>query len=195
VQFYPPEISERFSSPKNVGISERANAVGMSGSFICGSFVRLSLRIENEAKEIQAAAFQTNGCGFMIAAAEVLTESLKGRKLTELHGLEPDELQRRIFEELTEFPADRRQCSDLVLEGLKDALTNYRVRRIEEFQGEKALICTCFAVSEEMVANCIKENSFATVGEVTDHCRAGGGCGSCQMMIQELIDSHRTLDE
>jgi len=64
----------------------------------------------------------------------------------------------------------------------------YRERRVEEFQGEKALICTCFGVSEETIVTAISENSLSDVDQVVDLCRAGSGCGSCRMLIQELVD-------
>ena len=124
----------------------------------------------------------------MIAAADVVTEKLVGRRLTELHGLAEDELDPQRTGGLEQFPENRSQCSDLVLDALRNALADYRTRELEEFQGEKALICTCFGVSEETIEKCIAENHIHLVGEVTDLCRAGGGCGSCQILIQEMID-------
>jgi NifU-like protein len=76
----------------------------------------------------------------------------------------------------------------LCLETLQNALANFRAFQVEEWTGEKALICSCFGVSEETIENLIKTNSLETVEEVTDVCNAGGGCGSCQPLIQELID-------
>jgi bacterioferritin-associated ferredoxin len=34
----------------------------------------------------------------------------------------------------------------------------------------------------------VRENSLETIEEITDVCGAGGGCGSCQPLIQEIID-------
>ena len=76
-------------------------------------------------------------------------------------------------------------------ETLQTALADFRALQIEEFIGEKALICTCFGVSEETIENLVFEESLATVEEVTDACNAGGGCGSCQPLIQEIIDAIR----
>jgi NAD(P)H-nitrite reductase large subunit len=67
-------------------------------------------------------------------------------------------------------------------------LPDFRAFQIEEWSGEKALICTCFGVSEETIENLVKENSLETIEEVTAACNAGGGCGSCQPLIQEIID-------
>lgn len=187
--FYPPKIAARFRSPQNTGKAIAANAVGTSASFECGSFVRISLEIENETRVIREARFQTNGCGYMIAATDTIAEFLCGRKLTDLHGLGPDEYEEFLSDKLEEFPQARRQCADLVFKALKDSLADYRAYVLEEFTGEKALICTCFGVSEETIDEYITANSPINVSEVTAACRAGGGCGSCRMLIQEMIDS------
>lgn len=127
----------------------------------------------------------------MIAAADIAAESLIGKSILELHGLGSVEMQRMVFDNLDTFPANRIQCSDVVFEAIKAAFSDYRLYRLEEFQSDKALICTCFGVSEEAIETCIAESQAETVGDVTDLCKAGGGCGSCQFLIQEMIDSHR----
>jgi NifU-like protein len=188
MNFYPREISQRFSAPKNVGKLENTNAVGTGASFVCGAAVRFFLRIEKDTKEILEAKFQTNGCGFTIASADILAEKISGRKLTELHGLEKESLQTEIEAELDKFPGNRKHCLEICIEALQAALADFRAFRIEEFAGEKALICTCFGVSEEAIEKIIAENEIETVEEVTEISSAGGGCGSCQFLIQEMID-------
>lgn len=187
-KFYPEKISERFHSPKNVGGTAGANAVGTNATFVCGAVLRLSLRIEKDTKKIVAAKFKTNGCGFLVASVDVLTEQITGKKLNELHGLDKSVLQNVIESELGKFENHRGHCLDLCLETLQDAFADFRAFQIEEFSGEKALICTCFGVSEETIENLIKENSFETVEEITDACNAGGGCGSCQPLLEDIID-------
>ncbi len=188
MSFYPPKINKRFQHPRNIGKTTGANAVGTSASFICGVFVRVYLRIETETKEILEAKFNSNACGFTIAAADILTEKVVGKRLIEFHGTDKEILQTQIEEELEKFPAHREHCLQLCLDALQAAFANFRAFQIEEFAGEKALICTCFGVSEETIENVIKKNSLETVEEVTEICSAGGGCGSCQPLIQEVLD-------
>ena len=188
MSFYPEKISERFQNPKNIGKIDEANAVGTSASFICGAFVRVFLQIELKTKEILEAKFNSNACGFTIAAADVLSEIVVGKRLTELHGLDKEILQSQIGEKLERFPARREHCAELCLNALQAAFADFRSFQIEEFAGEKALICTCFGVSEETIENIIKENSPETVEQITEICGAGGGCGSCQPLIQEILD-------
>jgi NifU-like protein len=191
VTFYPSKISEKFRAPRRASRAVGANAVGTEASFICGAALRFTLRIERETKEILEARYQSSGCGFLIAAAETLAKKLDGKKLTELHGSDRAELQRQIENELDEFPAGRRHCLNLCLDALQAALADFRAAQVEEFTGEKALICTCFGVSEETIERAISEYSLETVEEVIEICNAGGGCGSCQPLIQDILENAR----
>ncbi len=188
MSFYPPKIDERFQQPQDVGDLSNANAVGTGASFVCGTFVRFYLTIDAVTKEIIGAKFKSNGCGFVIAAADVLTEIVVGKRLIELHGLDKKLLNSQIEAVVGEFPVGREHCLRICLDALQVALSDFRARQVEEFSGEKALICTCFGVSEELIESVIKKNSLETVEEVTEICRAGGGCGSCQPLIQEILD-------
>ena len=148
----------------------------------------MSLKIENGSKRIKEAGFRSNGCGYMIAAAEKLIEIIVERELTSLHAIDEGEFTTAICTELGIFPTDRGHCLHSVLEAFRAALSDHRAYLIEEFRGEKALICTCFGVTEESIENFIVSNRPNTVEDVTAGCRAGGGCGSCRMLIQELLD-------
>jgi NifU-like protein len=172
-----------------MGQITNANAAGKSASFVCGCYVRISLQIDDASQVVTGAKFGTNGCGYVVAATDVLCDWLCGRSLTGFHGLASADLNDVITRELCQFPDSRSHCSEIVFEALRRALADFRMHRIEEFHSEKALICTCFGVSEETVEKCIVENSVETVDEVIDLCRAGGGCGSCQLLIREMIDS------
>ena len=115
MSYYPEKISERFYAMTRSGKAEKTNAVGTGASFLCGTFVRFFLEIDVSTKEIKDAKYKTNGCGFTIAAAEVLTGKIVGKKLTELHGLKNEELKAEIESELDLFPAERKHCAESVL--------------------------------------------------------------------------------
>jgi NifU-like protein len=189
VSFYSTKISERFYRPKNAGRAQDANAAGTNATFVCGAVLRFTLRIDRETKEIQEAKFKTNGCGFLIASADVLAEAISGKRLTEFHSLNNEVLEIAIEKNLGKFSEQRKHCLDLATKTLRNALADFRALQIEEFAGEKALICTCFGVSEDTIENLVKNNSLEMVEDVTAACSAGGGCGSCQPLIQEIIDA------
>jgi bacterioferritin-associated ferredoxin len=48
-------------------------------------------------------------------------------------------------------------------------------------------VCHCKAVSDRAIAAVIASGA-RTVAEVTDGCRAGGGCGGCHPLLQAMID-------
>lgn len=194
MSFYPPKIHERFAAPTHAGRVGDANAQGTSASFLCGSFVKISLLIDEQSSVIETAMFTTNGCGFMVAAAESLAAWLGGRQLVDLRGLREDELHAYIGRDLEEFPEERVQCMTVVFEALRSALAEYRIHLVEEFSGEKALICTCFGVTEDTIVDAIEKNHITEVDEVATICRAGSGCGSCRMLIAELIDTGLLCD-
>jgi len=168
-----------------------ANALGTAAALQCGTYIRFELLIDTEKRSINRIGFRSNGCGFMIAAADVVAASFKGKQLTELHSLATNEILTYINTSLGAFPAERSHCAAAAIEALKLALADFRRRQIEEFAGEKALICTCFGVTEETIESTVVEKNARTVEAVGEACNAGTGCGSCQMMIEEIIGVHR----
>ena len=184
---YPKAINDRLASLVHAGSDDYAIRA-IDASFVCGSFVELSVRIDEDRGRIDRVRFRTNGCGFMTAAADVICEALEGKELSALHGLDGHELGALIETGLGKFPGDRAHCADVVFNALRKAMAIHRARRVEEFLGEKALICTCFGVSEELIEHVIDENRLTDVQQVVDRTRAGSGCGSCRFLIQELID-------
>lgn len=183
---YPEPIAAALENIAHTADIPNENARGRAVSFACGGFIEISLAI-SDGEVLNGSRFRTNGCGYMAAAADRLCAELSGKKLADLHGLEgaDEDLRSR----LTTPPRERNECFGAVIEALTDAFKVYRKLRVEEFAGEKALICTCFGVSEETILRFIEEGSAATVDEVSSTLRAGSGCGSCRMLIQELIDS------
>lgn len=136
---------------------------------------------------IDDASFRSNGCGYMIACAEILTQWLRGRRLIELHGLDDIELSEYISQALEPFPTERRDCESTCFAGLRSALSEYRTFRISEFRGDSPLICSCFSVTENEIERVLRKTDANSVDEVAAVCNAGSGCGSCRMLIEELI--------
>lgn len=122
--------------------------------------------------------YRTNGCGYMVAAAESIGSKLLGTSLLDLHG------------EIEIASSERPDCTNAVVRAIQNALADHRSRLIEEFRGEKALICTCFGVTEETVEDFVRSTRPGTVSDVSENLRAGSGCGSCRMLIQEIIDAN-----
>ncbi|MCW5960890.1 MAG: iron-sulfur cluster assembly scaffold protein [Pyrinomonadaceae bacterium] len=189
MSFYPRKIEKLIADPGFAGDLETANASGSAASFVCGSALRLKVLINLESKQILQLKYRTSGCGFMIAAAEAVCQVIKNEKLTDFHGADDEFFHKLIDDRLGFVGNDRAHCINIVLEAVHRAFADFRAFQIEEFAGEKALVCTCFGVSEEVIEKLIAKNKATTVEEVGELCNAGTGCGSCQPLIQEIIDS------
>ena len=78
-------------------------------------------------------------------------------------------------------------CAALAHDALLDAIREYSNAARDDWAGDEALICTCFFVSERTIEKEISSRCLTTVAEVTRACNAGGGCGSCHQLIQEIL--------
>jgi NifU-like protein len=188
--FYPPKISEKLNAARNAGRAFEATSAGTNATFVCGAVLRFTLQIDRETKEVRQAKFKTNGCGYAVASAQVLAEKIVGKFLTELHGSDKSLLRREIESELEAFDPHRKHCLEPAVEALHEAFADFRHVQIEEWTGEKALICTCFGISEATIEQTIESESLQTVEEVTASCAAGGGCGSCQPLIEDILETY-----
>ena len=196
MSYYPGRVREYFLRPRNVGEVAEAAGVGDTGSLRCGAALRLSLQIDAASREISDAKFKAAGCGYLIAAACVLTESIKGMPLAEAAALsESSGLEDAIAARLADVPEERAHCLALCGEALAVALDNYHRAAREEWTGEEALICTCFGVSEKSIEQAIRKQSLRTIKEVTRVCNAGGGCHSCHPLIEDILEDYWRTEE
>jgi NifU-like protein len=185
--YYPDPVNEHFLNPRNVGEVCEADAVGEAGSFICGAVLTLSLKIDAHSQRITDAKFKAAGCGFLIASASALTESIKDLAISRAAVL-PESAITDWFIELP--PEGRTHCAALCREALGAALANYHKATREEWTGDEALICTCFGVSEKSIERAIHTRLLQTVEQVTRACNAGGGCRSCCPLIEDILEDY-----
>jgi NifU-like protein len=84
------------------------------------------------------------------------------------------------------LPQEKMHCSVLGREALEQAISFYK--GAPEKAEEDKIVCECFGVTEKEIERAIRENRLRTVEEVTNYTKAGGGCGNCHPIIQEIID-------
>jgi NifU-like protein len=191
MSFYSGLVREHFLRPRNVGAVAHAAAVGDVGSLRCGAVLRLTLQMDAEARLIADAKFKAAGCGYLIAAASLLTETIKGMAIDEAAAcVENLSLEQSIAQKFAPLPPEKRQCAALCHEALVAALCDYHDATLEEWTGEEALICTCFGVSEKSIEREIHARSLRTIKEVTKACNAGGGCHSCHPLIEDILEDY-----
>jgi NifU-like protein len=80
-------------------------------------------------------------------------------------------------------------CSVMGQEALEAAIANYRGQMAAPHEHEQAerIVCTCFGVTDKEIERVIRENGLTTVEQVTNYCKAGGGCGGCKGEIEKII--------
>ena len=181
---YTDKVKDHFLNPRNAGELEDANGVAEVGSMACGDALKLSIKVEHG--KVTDAKFQTFGCASAIASASALTEMIKGKSIEEVEKITNQD----IANFLGGLPKEKMHCSVLGRQALEKAIADYKGVALKEQEGE--IICQCFGVTDREIERAVRENNLATVEEVTNYTKAGGGCESCHDAIREIIAKVRT---
>jgi NifU-like protein len=184
---YNPKVMEYFLHPKNAGEIENPDGVGEEGSLACGDALKLTFKLDKNGR-IADAKFKTFGCASAIASASIMTEMIKGLTIEEAEKI----TNKDIVDKLGGLPEQKMHCSVMGMEALQTAIANYRSGRGKtQKKIEGKIVCTCFGVTDREIEKVIIENDLDTVEQVTNYCKAGGGCGSCRGEIERIIEKIR----
>ena len=170
-----------FLNPANVGDAAEPNFIGRAASLDCGAALRISIQVD-DSQRIVDARFRAAGCSSLISAASLLTERVKGMTTGDAAALFQLE---KTLEEAT----FRNECAALAFEALVTAVQEYSDSIRDTWEGDEALICTCFGVSERRIEEEIATKGLTTIGEVTTACNAGAGCRSCYPLIEDILEA------
>ena len=172
-----------------------ADAIGIAGSLSCGDQLKIYLKIKDGI--VTDAKFQTFGCGSAVASSSMLTEMIIGKTIDEVKKI----TNKDIADKLGGLPPEKMHCSVMGYEALEDALKNYGhddmvdLDDLREEAVREKIVCTCFNVTENLIWDAIKQNGLKTVEEVTNYTKAGGACGKCKALIQDIIDTYYHKEE
>ncbi|MHC4911554.1 MAG: Fe-S cluster assembly protein NifU [Planctomycetota bacterium] len=180
---YTDKVKDHFFNPRNVGEIEHPDGVGEVGSLACGDALKLTFKLDENGK-IKDAKFKTFGCASAIATSSVLTELIKGMTIDEAAKV----TNKDIADYLGGLPEQKMHCSVMGREALEAAIENYRGGGKKKHELEGKVVCTCFGVTENEVERVIRENDLTTVEQVTNYCKAGGGCGGCHGEIEKILE-------
>jgi NifU-like protein len=180
---YTDKVMDYFFKPRNVGYIEDADGVGEVGSLACGDALTLTFKLDAGGR-IEDAKFKTFGCASAIASSSVLTEMIKGMTLEEAEKVTNQDIVR----ELGGLPEQKMHCSVMGHDALMAAIANYRNKGRFAAEKKGTIVCTCFGVTDEEIKEVIRDNDLTTVEQVTNYCKAGGGCGGCHGQIEKIIE-------
>jgi nitrogen fixation NifU-like protein len=121
------KIKEYFRNPKNVGEIENPEGTGAILNPVCGDKTELYLRIKEGV--IEDAKFLSFGCAVTIASASVLTQKIKGKKISQLLLGSDDEIVKRLLDliesELGEIPPVKLHCPPAAVQVFLEAIAGY----------------------------------------------------------------------
>lgn len=194
---YSDKVIDHYRNPRNVGKIDNADAIGEAGSLTCGDSLKIYLKIKDGV--VTDAKFQTFGCGSAVASSSILTEMIIGKTIDEVKKI----TNKDIADELGGLPPEKMHCSVMGYEALEDALKNYDdYTDLDDLRNEDAankqrekIVCTCFGITENVIWDAIKMNGLKTVEEITNYTKAGGACGKCKGLIQDIIDTYYKKEE
>ena len=178
-------LTKHFLDPSNVGDAGEPCFVGRAGSFTCGATACASIQID-EANNIAEARFRAAGCEVLIASLSILPDRITGTSTADAAAIV--NAGQSLANEL-EINSDKDHCVQLACDALLKSIRAYSDATRNEWNGDEALICTCFFISEQTIESEIKQRGLTNVREVTQACNAGGGCGSCQQLILDILES------
>lgn len=180
---YTDKVMEHFLNPQNVGFIEDADGTGEVGSLACGDAMTLTFKLDKEGR-LADVKFKTFGCASAVASSSVLTEIVKGMTIEEAAKVTNQD----IVERLGGLPEQKLHCSVMGQEALEAAIANYRGKNGTPVVKSGNIVCTCFGVTDVEIKKVIHEHDLTTVEQVTNYCKAGGGCGGCVGHIEKIIE-------
>jgi Fe-S cluster assembly scaffold IscU len=122
---YSDKVIDHYEHPRNVGSLDKDDddvGTGIVGAPACGDVMKLQIRVEGDV--ITDARFKTYGCGSAIASSSLVTEWVKGMKISDAMQIRNSQ----IAEELS-LPPVKIHCSVLAEDAIKAAIADYQRKR------------------------------------------------------------------
>ena len=119
---YREEILELYRNPLNYGKIKNADARFKDFNPVCGDDVEIFLVVKNDV--LEQIKFEGKGCVISIAAASLLTEYLKGKKLNVAKNLKNEKMLSLLPIKIVDL---RIKCALLALKCVKKAIIKCEV--------------------------------------------------------------------
>jgi nitrogen fixation NifU-like protein len=124
-QGYSEVAIDHFENPRNKGVIEQPDGVGVDMNPVCGDLLTLTLRVVEG--RITDARQEVKGCNGAEAASSVLTELVIGRTVDEAEAF----THQQILDALGGLPASKLHSASLAALALRKAIAYYRKKQAE----------------------------------------------------------------
>jgi nitrogen fixation NifU-like protein len=114
--FYRDYILDHYRNPRNFGALDRADASAEDVNPLCGDQIRMELLVKDGT--VADVRFSGKGCAISQASASMLTESVKGMKISDVAKLTKDAVLENVGIGIS---PTRLKCATLGLRVLKSA--------------------------------------------------------------------------
>jgi nitrogen fixation NifU-like protein len=118
-EVYSDTVIEHFMCPRNVGSMTDADGEGNNGDPTCGDFLTIYIKVKDNV--IYDISFLVFGCAAAIATSSMTTELAKGKTIEEALKISEDDIVRA----LGGLPENKKHCSNLGANALKNAINDY----------------------------------------------------------------------
>ena len=116
---YREIILDHYKNPQNYGVIKNADIDVSDLNPLCGDEIRITAKYKDN--KISNIAFKSAGCAISKASASLFTEVIKGKTVTEIQNIKPEDVIALLEVELS--PA-RTKCALLVYSTLQRGLTD-----------------------------------------------------------------------
>jgi len=127
---YTDTVKDHFLNPRNFLMGDeskfKCDATGLVGNPICGDQMKMYIKVDKKTDKITDIRWKTYGCASAIASTSALSEIAKGKTLDDALKISAKD----IDDYLGNLPKHKFHCSVLGHDALKDAIENYRTKRI-----------------------------------------------------------------
>ena len=119
---YQENILDHYKNPRNFGRIENATVHHYEYNPLCGDQIELFLAID-ESKKIVDVKFYGKGCAISQASASMLTDNIKGKKISGINKLAKEDILQMLGVPLSPV---RLKCALLSLDTLRNSVLIYK---------------------------------------------------------------------
>lgn len=126
--FYRDNILDHYKNPRNFGRLGKADVTNEEENVTCGDKIGMEINVgkESEGEVLKEISFFGEGCAVSIACASLLTEAVKGQKISQIMKMNKEDIIKLLGIELS---LSRLKCALLPLETLHKTISIFQNKK------------------------------------------------------------------